>query len=345
MLWASAFRDRMAFRLNSSAIFGIHCFCPLCLTVMKLYFCLLPHWLLFLWDIFKAIWLLYPQKKIFRRRPVRCQPQHRKFPAGPHRCGGRPKPAYVREEVLALYAASGGSHRTIANEFNRLHAAADGTTVGASTVRIWLRKYASEMVAVQTATRNRVPYHQPRNRCWGVDMTGKAEQSSAQHVIFGIIDHGSRRILRLDRLLEKSSAAFLQQVLLTVEQYGKPACIRTDNDAVFCSPVFRDGLAKAGIRHQFSERGKPWQNGRIERLFLTFKQKLDLVVLRNGVELDHLLADFRCWYNEVRPHQHLHGHTPHEVWHGIHPYSCRPQEVRRYVGWNGLLTGLSIRYY
>ncbi|MES2071910.1 MAG: integrase core domain-containing protein [Pseudomonadota bacterium] len=41
---------------------------------------------------------------------------------------------------------------------------------------------------------------------------------------------------------------------------------------VFRSAVFRRALAAIGIRHEFSEPGKPWQNGCIERFFLTLKQ-------------------------------------------------------------------------
>ena len=310
---------------------------------MTLYFSFLQHWLLLLWQVVSELRNLRVQKAVFRRS-ARCKPEHHYRPAKPRRSGGRPKPAYVREEVLALHADSGGSHRTIATQFNRLHAAADGMTVGASTVRLWLRKYAREMTAVQSATRNRIPRDQSPNRCWGMDMTGRGDESGHQHVILGIIDHGTRRSLCLERLADKTSATLLRQVLLAVEQYGKPARIKTDNEAVFRCPVFSNGLAKAGIRHEFSAPGKPWQNGRIERLFLTLKEKLRLVALRNGAELDQLLSDFRHWYNDVRPHQHLHGHTPSEVWLGINPYACRPRAVTHYVGGGGLLTGLALRY-
>jgi transposase InsO family protein len=37
----------------------------------------------------------------------------------------------------------------------------------------------------------------------------------------------------------------------------------------------RTQVKPAGVRHQRTEPGCPWQNGRIERLFGTLKQKLD----------------------------------------------------------------------
>jgi len=41
------------------------------------------------------------------------------------------------------------------------------------------------------------------------------------------------------------------------------------------SRAFGSVLLLAGIRQQRSDPGCPWQNGRIKRLFGTFKRKLD----------------------------------------------------------------------
>ena len=69
-----------------------------------------------------------------------------------------------------------------------------------------------------------------------------------------------------------------------------------------------------GIKHQQTELHCPWQNGRIERLFLTLKQKLNQLEFTNADSLDLFLQRFRFWYNFVRPHQHLNGKVPAEVW-------------------------------
>ena len=47
--------------------------------------------------------------------------------------------------------------------------------------------------------------------------------------------------------------------------------------AMFRSVAFRITLWLAGIRHQLTVPGCPWQNGRIERLFGTLKAKLDRI--------------------------------------------------------------------
>ncbi|MBA3774296.1 MAG: transposase [Ramlibacter sp.] len=102
-------------------------------------------------------------------------------------------------------------------------------------------------------------------------------------------------------------------------------------------------MSAAGIRHEFTQPGKPWQNGRIERFFLTLKQKLNAIVPEDRQALNGLLSEFAFWYNEVRPHQHLHGLTPAEAWRGIDPYRSAPKAVMQFEGWDGFLRGFYMR--
>ncbi|MFZ6722941.1 integrase core domain-containing protein [Undibacterium sp. Ji49W] len=149
--------------------------------------------------------------------------------------------------------------------------------------------------------------------------------------------------LLLVRLESATSEAILNQLAVAIKLFGKPKSIRTDNASVFRSAAFAVGLMKLGIRHEFSQPGKPWQNGRIERFFLTLKQKLNLIIPKDGLALDGLLAEFMSWYNLIRPHQHLHGWTPAEVWRGIDPYATAPKSVQCFAAWDGLLCGFYIR--
>jgi hypothetical protein len=68
--------------------------------------------------------------------------------------------------------------------------------------------------------------------------------------------------------------AILRALLDVIERFGAPKYVRTDNEAVFTSRLFRLGLRLLGIRHQRTAPFAPWQNGRIERFFGTFKQRL-----------------------------------------------------------------------
>ncbi len=60
-------------------------------------------------------------------------------------------------------------------------------------------------------------------------------------------------------------------------------------------------------------------------------------VIRNQETLTRDLAAFTPWYNFVRPHQHLDGRTPAEVWS---QRSANPNgECYYFSQWQGALTG------
>jgi len=54
-----------------------------------------------------------------------------------------------------------------------------------------------------------------------------------------------------------------------------------------------------------------------ERFIGTVKRELRQELLTGDKDLDDTLTRIRAWYNQERPHDHLHGRTPAEVWAGI----------------------------
>ena len=108
---------------------------------------------------------------------------------------------------------------------------------------------------------------------------------------------------------------------------------------MFCSRLFRCGLFVLGIRHQRTDSGCPWQNGRVERFFGTLKVKLDLWQVGKQAALDYSLGEFRFWYNHVRLHQNLDGRTPAEAWAGVDVFAKKPKGEFWFEAWNGLLQG------
>jgi putative transposase len=51
-----------------------------------------------------------------------------------------------------------------------------------------------------------------------------------------------------------------------IQLYGIPRIIRTDQGPEFRSQTFQKFIQKYGIRHEFTEKGSPWQNGNLESL-------------------------------------------------------------------------------
>jgi transposase InsO family protein len=265
-------------------------------------------------------------------------------PFVPGRRGTR-KPEWVRREVLRLKALlpDAGS-RTIEKLFNRLFAIQRRMTVSKSYIAYTVRDHRHEIELLRRSLKHRAPRHMPRNRLWALDLTGKGDTAGLLHSILGIEDHGTRRLLAVEALANKNAWTLLGHLFLAIGRFGRPRAIRTDNESMFRSFVFRATLRFAGIVQQFTVPGCPWQNGRIERLFGTLKGKLDRVEIDSREALKRLLAEFGFWYNAVRPHQHLAGLTPQEAWRGIDPFRAAPKAVYRFEAWDGLLRGFYLRH-
>jgi transposase InsO family protein len=198
------------------------------------------------------------------------------------------------------------------------------------------------MLRLRQTIRRRKPGASLPNRVWGLDLTGKTDAKGHCHFILALVDHGTRANLRLAALPDKRSATVLREVVHAVRQFGCPKYIRTDNEAVFVSRTLRAGLKLLGIRHQTTDLHCPWQNGRVERFFGTLKSKLNYFAVDSLHDLNGALAQFRLWYNHVRPHQALDGRTPAEVWAGE---TAIPRFRKEYwfEAWDGLLQGYYLR--
>ncbi len=167
------------------------------------------------------------------------------------------KPEWVINEILRMKALmpSDGC-RALADSFNRRFAHKQ-MSVGKSFVSDTIRKHKHEIQVLRRKLKHRKPKPMPINRVWAMDLTGKSDTAGKVHNILGIIDHGSRANLSLLGLKDKASVTLLRHLLDAIEQYGKPKFLRTDNESVFTSRLFRLGLWLLGIRHQRTDKGCP----------------------------------------------------------------------------------------
>ncbi len=234
--------------------------------------------------------------------------------------------------------------RSIALIFNRQFAATRSMRVSKSFVAYTLRRERYAILHCRRAIKRRQAKPGRRNLVWGLDMTGKQDENGSIHAIFGVIDHGTRRLLTLRGLPRANAWTLLGHLFIAIGAYGRPGAVRSDNGSVFVSLVFRMGLKLAGIRQQLSDPGCPWQNGRIERLFGTLKGKLRYWAVPDGAGLNRSLDAFSLWYNAVRPHQNLGGRTPLEQWNGVDPFARPARHVAWFSEWDGLIAGYHMRH-
>ena len=154
------------------------------------------------------------------------------------------KPAWVRRRVLYLASHLSGC-RTIASCFNRSHVGR--ASVGKSWVANFVKEHAAEIAELRRRRKRRRPACVPANHTWGLDLTTYSLSDGQVCRVLGIIDHGSRLLLRPRLLVSKTALELLGHLLITVSRFGFPQFIRTDNEAMFTSKLWQISLKALGV--------------------------------------------------------------------------------------------------
>ena len=70
-------------------------------------------------------------------------------------------------------------------------------------------------------------------------------------------------------------------------------------------------LADRQVKTLYIEPGSPWQNGHVESFHGSLRDEcLDRELMLSLAEARVIIEDYRCYYNEVRPHGGLGYRTP-----------------------------------
>ena len=264
------------------------------------------YFILLLQDLFGKLKQLFKPKNYYKQKSKKVKLKGLTFiPYNNH----NRKPSWVQDEVIYLkvHLPKYGC-RKIAQTFNKKFADTH-ITVSKSHVYNVVKENSYEIIKQRKKFKNKIPRKIENNRIWSIDLTTIKEQQ-----ILGVIDGGSRALLKLQYLKNKSTINIIRVLLNAIELYGKPKIIRSDNESVFTSKLMNMVLYILGIKHQTTQIASPWQNGRIERLFLTMKQSFQDIIFPTAQSLETGLREFRFFYNHIRPHQHLDYRTPNEVW-------------------------------
>ena len=177
------------------------------------------------------------------------------------------KPTWVKDKVIYLkvHLPHDGC-RKIALAFNKKYAHKN-IKVSKSYVYNIIKANNYEIIKQRKDLKNRIPKPIPKNLIWSMDLTTLKKQQ-----ILGLIDNGSRALLTLKHLKDKSTINIIRAILNAIELYGKPKIIKSDNELLFTSKLMKIVLYILGIKQRTTDIASPWQNGKIERLFGTMKQ-------------------------------------------------------------------------
>ncbi|MGC9986824.1 MAG: integrase core domain-containing protein [Polyangia bacterium] len=133
--------------------------------------------------------------------------------------------------------------------------------------------------------------------------------------LLGVVDYHGSRLVALQRLAWPTTAAVTRVLDEAFRRHGVPVRILTDNGPILRSKAFETFLAEHTVRHSRIRPAHAWTNGRIERLFRTFKETVFRYawVFTSLRQIDRWYADFMQLHNRDRPHSSYGGLTPDEV--------------------------------
>lgn len=146
---------------------------------------------------------------------------------------------------------------------------------------------------------------------WAYDFVEDALATGTAFKVLTVMDEFTREGLALDVALTTSAERVIGVLSVLFAQQGPPKHLRSDNGAEFVAHAVQRWLADCSVETLYIEPGKPWQNGKEERLNGTVRDEcLNRFVFGSVAEASVRLHAYRREYNTERPHSSLGYLTP-----------------------------------
>lgn len=148
----------------------------------------------------------------------------------------------------------------------------------------------------------------------------------SEHVVFYlilIIDDHSRFCVCHELVTDQKSLTMINALHRTIERYGKPQKLLTDQSGSFYSwsfeqTLFQKYLDDMKIEHIVSDPHSPQTQGKVERLTQTIqKELLQKQRFKSYEHAQQAIDDYIQSYNYQRPHQGIGGLCPADRFHQI----------------------------
>ena len=151
------------------------------------------------------------------------------------------------------------------------------------------------------------------NQEWSLDFVHDALANGRRIRMLTVVDDFTRESIKITVDTSLSGRRVCEELEQVIETRGKPERILSDNGTEFTSTAILAWCQEKGVRWDYIQPGKPYQNGYIE----SFNGKLRDECLNENLftslqEAKRLVEAWREEYNELRPHSSLGGKTPNE---------------------------------
>ena len=130
---------------------------------------------------------------------------------------------------------------------------------------------------------------------------------------FNLIDDYNREALTIDVDRSLPAGRVVRALDRAAAWRGYPKKLRVDNGPELTSVRLADWADDNDVELEFTEPGRPMQNGFVERFNRTYRTEvLDLYIFKKLKEVQEITDNWVIEYNEERPHESLGNLTPKE---------------------------------
>jgi putative transposase len=153
-----------------------------------------------------------------------------------------------------------------------------------------------------------------KNQEWSLDFVHDVLESGRRIRMLTVVDDFTRESIKIAVDTSLNGRRVCEELEQVIEARGKPERILSDNGTEFTSKAILRWCQQQGIRWDYIQPGKPYQNGYIESFNGKLRDEcLNESIFVNLQEAKRLVESWREEYNERRPHSSLNGKTPNEV--------------------------------
>jgi len=149
------------------------------------------------------------------------------------------------------------------------------------------------------------------NLHWSMDFMHDGLINGSPFRSFNVIDDFNREALNITLDTCLTSQRVIRELEKVIEWRGKPERIRVDNGPEFIAQAMESWSESKGITLKFIQKGKPHQNGYVERFNRSYREEVLDSFAFNNIKEAQTLSNAWIWvYNNERPHSSLNYLTP-----------------------------------
>jgi putative transposase len=146
---------------------------------------------------------------------------------------------------------------------------------------------------------------------WSYDFVMDGTVDGKRLKLLTVIDEFTKQAFPIECRRSLTSGDVIRTLRKLFAIYGQPEWLRSDNGSEFAAHAVQRMLNETGVKTQYIEPGKPWQNGYNESFNGILRDDcLNKWQFRTVREARLILDDWIEEYNDYRPHGSLGGITP-----------------------------------